>query len=376
MKKRKLILFIDSLAGGGAQRQMVTLANNLDKNKYDIVLLVYHPIWHYREALDLDNVRLEIIEKKSKFDLTFIFKLVNFFRAEKPDLILSYLNTANLWARLAGRIAGVDNIVTSERNIDIVHSSLRVRLEKLLYRFSKVIVVNASATQELLTNQLGLPTNKIKIIYNGVDVNQFEPATVDQVNDLKNELDIASNDIVFTLPGRLSKQKNHLCLLKSLAHPDLINKNIKVLFVGEEIDNDLALSYKQFVADNGLDHLVKFLAKRNDMNVIYAASDAVILPSLWEGFPNVVLESLLLSTPVIASDVADNAKLVINGQTGFLFESDNDNQLSQSLLDFIAMSKDARATMGVNGFSHIKNNFSKEKLIANYESLFDDLFDT
>lgn len=371
MKKQKIILFIDSLAGGGAQRQIVTLANHLDSSKYELVLLVYHPIWHYRDNVNVENVRLELVEKKSKFDFLFLFRLIKFIKSEKPDIILSYLNTANMWARVAGKLAGVKTIITSERNIDIVHSRLRVIIEKLLHRFSRYVIVNASATKDLLIKKVGVPESKIKVIYNGVDLDQFEPVKPDQIEDFKRKVDIQPEELVLTLPGRLIPQKNHLCLLKSIEHNNLSERNIKILFVGEEIDINLAESYKNYVIEHGLDHIVKFLGKRNDMNVVYAASDAILLPSLWEGFPNVILESLLLSTPVIASEIADNAQLVIDEYTGFLFESNNDKELSNCILKFIDMSSDEKAKMGLNGFTHIRDKFSKKKLIENYQNLFE-----
>lgn len=366
-------MFIASLVRGGAQRQLVELARNLDGNLFEPTVLVYHDIPQFRSDLEDHGITVVLIPKKMKVDICFLMKLVSFFRNEKPDIIHSYLNTPNMWARIAGTLAGVRCIITSERNMDIQHSVLRMGIEEMLHYFSKYIVVNAEAIKDILTNRLRIPEQKIKVIYNGVDTNRFCRYDRQKAEQIRASFGYCQGDFVVTLPGRIEPQKNHMCLLRALCALDSDNK-IKVLFVGNEIDAALKSELVRYVDTNRLNKKVRFAGKQDDMVAVYNMSDVVVLPSLWEGFPNVLLEAMSVGIPVIASDIADNRKIVVNGMNGYLFRSDDHAGLADVLRKLVGESSDRLSGMGEVGRDMVRNKYNMGKMVKAYQDLYMECF--
>lgn len=370
MQNLKIVLLIDSLVSGGAQRQLVELALNLDKTRYEPIVCVYHNIPELRPDLDNAGIPVVLIEKKSKLDIRFLLGLIGFFRRVRPDIIHAYLNNASFWARITGRISGVKRIITSERNLDIHFSPFRVFAEKILQHISNAIVVNAEAIKSLLVTRLGVSQAKIHVIYNGVDADKFVQPGPAAMMALRNLLDWREGDCVLSLPGRLAPQKNHLCLIKAVQ--SLRDDRIKVLFVGNETGG---AEYKKMIVSQvharGLDAQVFFAGRQEDMAAVYAVSNVVILPSLWEGLPNVVLEAMAAGRPVIASTIADNARIVQHGVTGYLFPSDDDKALAECVAAVRSLSNQALEEMGATGRASVLANFSMSTMVRAYERLYD-----
>ena len=101
MNKRKVMFFIDSLNSGGAQRQITMLAVNIDRNRFDPFVVIYHDLRHFQQKLDDAGVPVIYLPKSYYIDINFFFALLKLIRKHKPDFIISYLKTPNMWARLA-----------------------------------------------------------------------------------------------------------------------------------------------------------------------------------------------------------------------------------------------------------------------------------
>ncbi len=371
MTRKKIILFIDSLNSGGAQRQIVGLASSVDRNRYDPVVLTYHDIPHFKPVLDEAGVRVECIPKHGKFDIGFLFRLARFFHRERPDILLSYLNTPNMWARLAGRIAGVKKIITSERNINIVHSWMRMFIERLLKGWGSAVVVNATVTRELLHSRLGVPEEKIHIIYNGIDVDSFNNPDPETVKRLRNEFALTEGEQVIMLPGRIQEQKNHICLVKAFCQIRKFHEKVRLLLVGEAIDKSIKSRLEDELARLNCQASVIFAGQRTEMPELYFISDIVVLPSLWEGFPNVVMEAMAAQRPVVASDIVDNRLLVKEGVTGHLFASDNCEQLAEQLESLISLPAKRLDEMGMAGKELVEKEYAMPRMVEKYQTLFE-----
>ena len=125
-------------------------------------------------------------------------ELLRLFRSYQPDIIVSYLNTANMRARLVGREAGINTIITAERNLDIISSKLRVFIEKLINKYSSAIVVNAKAIGEMLKQDIRISEQKIHVIHNGVDLERFPNVVMEAIAGGKPVIasDIADNHLL------------------------------------------------------------------------------------------------------------------------------------------------------------------------------------
>lgn len=185
------------------------LALNLDRDYFKTIVVIYHDIQQMRSDLDKADIPVVLIKKRRKIDIIFLFKLITFFKKEKPNIIHSYLKTPNLWARVTGKLAGVRHIITSERNIDIEYSKISMFLEKIFHYASSYIVVNADAIRTVLVNKLGLPDKKIVVIHNGIDIKKFRNPDKNKVDLIRNLLNLKLDDFIVVLPGRLEPIKKH-----------------------------------------------------------------------------------------------------------------------------------------------------------------------
>jgi len=377
MNRFKLLFFIDSLCAGGAQRQLVELAKHIDRTRFEISFLLYHDNRHFAPELESKGIPIKLIEKGPGFDPRFLVKLILHFRKTKPDIIQSFLKGPNLWARLAGPASGVRHIVSSERNTSIEKSTKWMLIERLTHFASSFIVTPTDSVRQVLVDKIGVNPKKIRVVYSGVDVARFQKPSHEKIEKLRAKFDLTCDDFVLTLAGRMHQQKNHLCLVRSV---DVLNKNqdkipvgrLKVLFVGNEEDQDLRRLLHREIAERGLQENFVFAGAQEDMSEIYALSHAVVLPSLWEGLPNVVLEAMAAARPVIASDVSDNGKMVRHGETGYLFVSDAPEDLARYIAKLIDLGEEARKAMGDAGCRLAREKFSMTTTAASYQAIYND----
>ena len=368
MRKQKIILLIDSLGAGGAQRQLTLLARLLkDQETYEPIVVCYHNSDNLKYLIDEKNIPYYLIKKKYKGDIVFFIKLIIFLRQQKPKILLSYLNTANMWARLASLFVRIDKVITSERNIDLEKSKARVKIEKLLFPLSDKVIVNAFSIKEMLCSRLSFDSEKIQVIYNAVDLDSFYSISPHLLQDKKKTLGLELDDFVITLPGRLQEQKNHICLIKAISElkPASLSR-IKVLFVGNETDLLLKEKLVSMVTQLNLQSKIKFCDVRTDMLEIYNLSDIIVLPSLWEGLPNVILEAMACAKPVVASDIADNKNIIEHGVSGYIFDSDNSFHLAEMLEKCLVLESFQLQDMGQKGKRWIDKNCTVDSFISNY----------
>lgn len=363
---KKLVLFIDSLVSGGAQRQILMLAQELSAADFDITLLVYHDINELSYMLDKD-IDYVCVPKKSLGIFGFLAEIYRVFKRTQPIAIIAFLHQPSLLARLLGRLAGVKKIITSERNLDLDKSISRYLLELITYPLSTKIVTNAHCTRDRLITLLPASRKKIEVIYNAVDTVAYSAITADEKREARLQYDIPADVFVFLLPGRIVEQKNHLALIAAakMISPDI---DFRLVFVGNEID--LEIKHKMLAAaeSTALESRLVFLGQQQNMRTMYGLSDCVVLPSLWEGLPNVVIEAMACERPVIASDVSDNAA-ILDASSGYIFACNDISALSTSMQNIMASTTQQQTTMGVAGRNIIKKICSKAVFVEKYITL-------
>lgn len=368
MPARKVLLLIDTLESGGAQRQMVVLANVLHLLGYDVGIVTHYPGDQLSHLLSAGGIRLHHVRRHSRFDLGFLLRLRHLLQSERPDCIISYLTTTNFWARTAGYLAGIPRIITSERSASLAGGRLAMLRERWLSRLSSAIVVNSHEGRRSLINA-GLPADRITVIYNGLDLEYFHRQPDEVAQNLRASLGIHGGELLVLVPGRMSAEKNHLLLIEAIERMAPSHPEIRVAFAGNEFYADIRQAVVERIAASGHAHRYLLLGPRTDMPVLYSAADVVVLPSLWEGFPNVLVEAMACGTPVVASNIGDNARIVEDGSTGRLFTSNDPASLARTLEDLICMSRDQRRAMGARGEARARELCSLTAFGERYRAL-------
>jgi glycosyltransferase involved in cell wall biosynthesis len=368
MSKKKVVLFIDSLENGGAQRQIVVLANVLHLRGYQVILLTYYPGDQLSEFLVSDRIRRTLLPRHSKYDLGYFLRLYRYLRKERPDCLISYLSTPNFWARVAGRPARVPRIITSERNISLAQRRSAALLERLLAPLSDAIVVNSHEGRQRLMD-LGISEGNLHVIYNGVDCGHFSRQPAQAIAGIRAGLGVGEDELLVLLPGRMETQKNHRLLVEAILRLEPVSARIKVAFAGNEFDTGIKAEITARIAAANATDSFLFLGPRADMPLLYSAADLVVLPSLWEGFPNVVIEAMACATPVVVSNISDNARIVEQGVAGYLFANNDADDLVKALNAFRSLGVNERRTMGERAAEHVAAMCSTQALGDRYAEL-------
>jgi glycosyltransferase involved in cell wall biosynthesis len=237
---------------------------------------------------------------------------------------------------------------------------------KLSYIFP-VKIVCCAETAKNTHIEAGYNSKNILVIHNGINAKLFRPNDVYRAK-FRNEILVADDEFVIGMVGRYSPIKGHIYLLK--AFEKLLNNNkgraIKLVLVGRDIDNaeplQEILSYPH-IQDNLI-----LLSERSDMSKVMTGFDILCLPSLSEGFPNVVAEAMAVGIPCVATDVGDSALII--GEYGYLVEPKDDVALVVGIESLLEMPELERREMGQKARKYIEDEFTLSVTVRQYMDLY------
>ena len=359
------MLVVSNLEYGGAQRQVVELANHLDPAQFDVricSLSSYVPLADDLRRRD----QLHVITKQFKFDATVVPRLARLLRRSRTDVVQSYLFDADIAAFLAGRLAGCALVVGSERNANYVMKKRQV----MLYRWTRpcvdMLIANSHAGAEFNQRVVGYPSSRYRVVHNGVDTGRFAPAAADA---MRGELGIAHDELVVGMFASFKHQKNHPLFFRAAARVLERFPRTRLLLVGDELYAGMHGSdeYKREVLDLvealGLRDRCIFAGNQDAVHRFYAACDVTVMSSHFEGTANAVLESLSCGVPVVATAVSDTAMILPDGRAGYVVPPGDERAMSErigALLGDAAL----KARMGHAARDWILQEFSSERLAA------------
>jgi glycosyltransferase involved in cell wall biosynthesis len=343
----------ESLGPGGAERQMVELIKHLNKGVFDARVLVYAPGDFFRPELEALGISVHNVSRKGKWDMRPAMELSCWLRAGQVHLVHAYLNTANLYAVLARRLAGRGCIVASERCVSEHYSGLS-RLHRVWsYRQADRVIANSLTAQAQLVSEVRLPAAKVLFIPNGVDMQRFSPVDRAARLRLRSELGWPSDRLVMLTVASFKAQKNHLGMLDALSGFAAENSSFVFYWVGNIGNSNIIAKVREGIACLNLNDVVRILEPQRGIADLYRACDVVILNSLWEGTPNVVLEAMACGRPVIATDVSDVSQYILPGQTGWLIPAADPSALRRALKEIACTKLERLTEMGAIGRQHL-----------------------
>lgn len=381
IKKRKptkricVVLVVDDLGYGGAERQVVELANNIDRNRFDIHIctLSYHqPLQN--QLKNLEN-NLHIIERKIRFDFTVVPRLAYLLRTLKADIVHGYLFSAEIASRLAGRLAGTQVIIGTERSSNYSCKKRKILAYKLTRRCVDFIIANSQTGAHFNSRKYGFPVSNYRVVYNGVGTEQFRPMCGTTV---RQKLGIPLKCPVVGSFSNFKKQKNHSMLFRAFKLVLESLPEARLLLVGDQpVGNRGRLSgYRarldRLVDDLRIRHQSVFLGHQKDIEHLYPACDITVLPSLYEGVPNALLESMACGVPVITTDVSDNSYVVKEGETGFLVALGDEAKMARRM-ELLLGNSALRQEMGQKARHWVIEEFSCKRLAEKTEAIYMEL---
>ncbi len=302
----KVLFFIRSLEFGGAQRQLVMLANGLARRGHDVAVAVLYS-GNAMEAA-LAGVRLLPLDKAGRWDVVGpVARLWRLFLAERPDVVYSFLTTQTTLAALllppwlATRLVfGVRSGGMELDKYDAL-SALSYRAEALLSWRADLVVTNARAARADAIAR-GLPEDRIAVVPNGIDTEAMRPDAA-AGRALRRRWGIGEDAFVVGMVARLDPMKDHPNFIAAAAEFAQAHADARFVCVG-----DGPPAYRQqleaLARSSGLQDRLIWAGESAD--TVYNAFDVATLTSAFgEAFPNVVGEAMACGVPVVATDVGD-----------------------------------------------------------------------
>jgi glycosyltransferase involved in cell wall biosynthesis len=377
MKRRNgkinVLHVVNGLAIGGGELKLLELVEAMCEqraDKYNVVLCSVGqggPLYPEFEKL---GIKIYIIEKRHKLDISQVLKVYSIIKREKIDLVQTTLFYADIIGAIAARLAGVRAVIswdTVSHPPDSYETNLR---HKLAYRFSmrfvSKIAAVSDAVKKFLIEDRKIESSKIETIHYGIALNQFQSSNGFINLNKRQELGFTEDDIVIGTVARLAVQKGHAYLVEASKAIVAKYPNVHFVFSG---DGPLRSELEKRVEKLGLAEHFHFLGFRNDVSELLFAFDIFVLPSLFEGLPNVILEAMASSRPVVATAVDGTPELIENQISGLLVDPKSPDQLSEAIMAVLAQ-EDRGIAIGRQARERIEKEFSFAKQFEKFESLY------
>jgi L-malate glycosyltransferase len=377
-RNSRILLLTTLLDTGGAQKTMLELARQLRERGHVVTVMVLYDkiniLSHYERLYGITILNLNMIPPSSTtpifVGLAFFRGLGRMYRAMvrgRFDLLQAFCLYASIIGPPIAALAGIPIRLSSQRNrIDEYSSAIR-SLSRFIANsnFCHRVVAVCEANRNYCIQTLGMRPQKVITIYNGVAIPPSTSSTDGRVSTLR-ELGIEENCIIAIVVARLFPQKGHRHLVQAIAQISARLPRLRVLMVG---DGPLRDEIAQLIHELGLRQMICMLGARTDVVKLLSTSDFFILPSLWEGLPNAVLEAMASRLPVIATDVDGVAEIVLHEKTGILVSPGDAASLSQAIFMLATHPKKGQA-LARAAHEFVGENFSMEKFVDSYEKLF------
>ncbi len=355
---KKVLCLIDGLGKGGAERQMIGLVSNLKKRGIDVDLVIYSDKLFYSEQIKQYNIRINKIEGLStKFKKLLIIR--SYIIKNKYDTVIAYKTGPTIIGCLLKMFKMKFKLIVSERNTS-QRLSLKEKVKFWMFRYSDYIVSNSISQAEFIKRHYPKLYSKTSVITNFTDISTFIPK-------LKSE----NNPLTIVTTARIARQKNVLGYLEIVKK--VKEKGIPVNFVwyGDAGDNneEYSILCHERIDHLGINNIFKFKPSSREIQKEYIKYDIFCLPSLYEGYPNVVCEAMSCGLPILCSRVCDNPYLVKEGVNGFLFDPHNINEAIDKIIKMVNMSPEERIEMGSRNRMVAESKFSEEEFVEKYLKL-------
>lgn len=358
---------IDTTGPGGAETVFTTLLRSLDKDHYQHTVVLRGEGW---VADTVRGIGIEplIIDSKGSFNLRYVAALVRLIRTHSISLVHAHLLGSNVYGALAAFVCRVPMIATFHGGVDVASNERFLAIKfRLINMGAKAIVCVSRRLQEELGSRSPLAKKKLKLIYNGVDPEQFRPQKSDA---LKRELGLPFEARLVISIGNIRPAKGYPYLVDAV--PEVVARNPQVHFivVGHQ-RKDLFAKLEAKVKESRTQSNIHFLGFRSDVQDLLCQADAFLLPSTSEGFSISTVEAMMAEVPVIATRSGGPEEILDHEESGLLIPTADSAAISNAVLRVIQ--GDVPAPMVTMARAKAEKMFSVKAMLVGYQSLYQEL---
>jgi glycosyltransferase involved in cell wall biosynthesis len=372
MRKKILILVPSLTRGGGAEKVASALSLNLSK-KYDIsIVTFFHPLEIYPF-----KGKYYSIQEKHYLRSIFLryFKIHKIIRSISPDIIITCMNKASFWIIPIKIFSKINTpliiLMCTNPNYHYRKKFYFKYIIKFLYPSKKVdlIVPVSKELKNILVYKYKLNEKKIKPIYTGTDIHEIQLLSKEKIEDYKDVFE--NSDIIkFITIGRLSYEKGHKYLINAYSKVIKEIPASRLFIIG---DGPIRTELQELIEEKQLQDNVKLLGFKKNAFKYISKADILVLSSLHEGLPFVLIEALACNLPIISTNCETGPKEILeNGRYGILTNVADSNDLAKKMI-YLAKNKEARVEFSRKSIEKIKV-FEIQEFVNNWFKLIDSYF--
>jgi glycosyltransferase involved in cell wall biosynthesis len=372
---------VNNLDVGGLEKVVLSLLNNLDRDRFTPHLICLDGAGRMAADVDLPQENRLVLQRKPGVRLPIIGLTVDpsllpvfgrirrFVREKKIDVLHAHNLGPLIYAGVATRLIPMrrrPQLVYSDHNQLFSMSPERARRVRWYLKLADHVIAVSQDLQRTLTERLQAPPERVQVLYNGVDAQRFGRA---DRNKVRRELGIADGDFVVGSAVVLSEHKGIGYLLD--AAPAVLAQAPETRFViAGDGPNRAALEEKARAL--ALGDRVKFIGHRNDIPDVVAAFDVYVLPSLTEGLPLALLEALAVGNPILCTRVGGIPEIVEDGVNGYLVPPGDSAALTDGILRLRA-DPAFRSAVRERNLKKFAERFTLRTMVEGHARLFGEL---
>ena len=363
---KKLFFLNTSKVFGGGEKWTLEVAEALLQRGYSVTIGSLNDTKLCRNALNL-NIPVKNIALQNSFSALNLFKLnrfIKFLKRTSIDVLFLNQSLDLKFGGLAGHLADIPQIIYRRGSAIPIKNTLYSRY--LLKNCTSGLIANSEATKSTILENTShyLEETKIKVIYNGVKIDEIEQNSQNGIN-IYEEFGIFKEKLILISIGRLHEQKGHSLLVEAANILRRERDDFVILIVG---DGPLKNEIQEQIIHYGLEDNFVFTGFRDDVYRLLLSADCLVHTARWEGFGYVIAEAMALSKPVVATDVSNISEIIIDGKTGLLAKPENPNDIAEKIK--LLLSNPHREAMGRAGRKRVENKFGFQRMIDEIETEF------
>ena len=362
---------------GGLENGVVNLINRLPAERYRHAVIALTEVTEFRQRIQRDDVRFVELKKPPGQGLWVAGRMLRVLRELQPSIVHTR-NLAALEMSLPAALARVPVRIHGEHGWDTSDPEGRSRkhqFERRLYKpFVHRYVALSHQLQRYLVDRVGVGSERVEQIYNGVDTQRFHPTGSARAVISGSPFVSPELWLVGTV-GRLQAVKDQVTLAKAFVRAlelaPAARSHMRLVIAG---DGPLRANVEQVLRGAGAQDLAWLAGERNDIPEVMRGLDAFVLPSVAEGISNTILEAMATALPVVATNVGGNGELLDDGTTGRLVPAQDPEAMARALLDDFE-GRSAAAQRGAAARRSVERKFSLDQMVAAYGDLYERLLE-
>ena len=373
---KKIIYIITGLNVGGAELVLLRLLMKINKKEYDPLVITLREKGIMGERIEKLGINVYCLRIHSFINLLpGLIKLVNKINIFNPQIIHTFMIHSAFFVGIIAKLLNKPTIIWNIFSTDLSLQSNKYKTRLIIIMcayLSKIIpnriIIDSNASYSS-HKKAGYSWEKMEIIHNGVDTNEFSPNTIKRSEYRKQYF--KENELVIGLIARYHPVKGHDIFIKAISILRREVSNVKFLLNGSNIEISNSKLMKM-ISKEGIQDFIHISDSKLEVTNILLACDILVSSSKFESFPNIICEAMACSIPCVVTNVGDCAEIV--GETGVIVSANDADELSSAIMGLINMPLKDRKKLGENARLRIKNNFSLSLMMEKYNNIYDSCF--